>query len=423
MTGFTHDVLPCGIEYGIVPLPQRHVVSFQIRVLAGTAVEPSDKAGLARLLEETLDKGTQQRTGRELSDAFDAIGAAHSSGAGRETTTLSCSVLPEHFEKAVALNAELLRTTTLPQDALTVNIELAKQELDALQDDPQGLVDKYISLQAYGPKLGHHSLGELETLDCMTRDDLLAHWQNRFHAGNMIVSVSGPLDATRVADTFEKHFSGFGDPAKCGRSPVPVEFTPGTTHYEKELEQEQIGICWPGVEATHDDFEVQQVILSVLSGGMGARLFTEVREKQGLVYWVGAWQENPRGAGMLFLGASTTPEKADRTYTTLLREVDRLAEDITQDELDRAVTGIVAHRETRGDTTRSRGSELANDLFFFGRPVPAEEKLAKVRAVTIDDVVRYLTEHPRDRLCVVTLGPRPLDEAATAAQGASGTAR
>ena len=124
----------------------------------------------------------------------------------------------------------------------------------------------------------------------------------------------------------------------------------------------------------------------------------------------------------MFLGASTTPDRCQQTHATLLREVDRLADSIGQDELERAVTGIVAGRETRGDTTRARCGELANDLFFFGHPVPDEKKIAQVQAVTIDDIRRFLTAYPRDRLCSMTLGPRPLTEsAACAADGASAT--
>lgn len=223
-----------------------------------------------------------------------------------------------------------------------------------------------------------------------------------------MVAVAGPVDGGQIGALLEKYFEGFGSKACSGRAVFPAEFVPRTTHHDKELEQEQISICWPGVDATHDDFPVQKVTLGILSGGMSGRLFTEVREKLGLVYWVSAWQETPRGCGMIFLGASTTPDRCDQTYAALLREVDRLADDITQDELDRAVIGIVARQETRGDTTRSRCSDLASDLFFFGRPIPPKERIAKVKAVTIDDVKRYLSIYPRDRLCVVTLGPRSL---------------
>ncbi|MBU0717679.1 MAG: insulinase family protein [Planctomycetes bacterium] len=410
MTDIVHDTLPCGLEYAVCHLPRRHVASFQLRVLAGTACEPAEKLGLARLVEETITKGTEKRTGRELSDAFDAIGAAQGSGTGRETSTFACTVLPEHFEQAVALHAEFLRTPTFPQDAFAVNVDLARQELLALEDDPRSLAEKLIDRQAFGPLLGRHPLGENETLDRISREDVDAHWKAHYQAGRMLLSVAGPVEPRRVADVFERHFCGFSSGAAQGRSTVPLSFTAQRTHHHKELEQEQISICWPAVDTTHDDFPIQRVVLGILSGGMSGRLFTEVREKQGLVYWVGAWQDTPRGAGLIFLGASTTPDRGDRTYATLLREVARLAEDVEQDELDRAITGIVAAQETRGDTTRSRCGELGSDLFYFGRPVPVEEKIAQVQAVTIDDIRRYLGAYPRDRLCVVTLGPKPLTD-------------
>lgn len=408
MMDLLHGKLECGIEYGIAPLPSRHVVSFQIMVLAGSGLEPEAKLGLARVFEETLDKGTELHTGREISDAFDAIGAVHGSGSGLETTTFSCTVLPEHFERAVELHAEILRKPTFPQDAFEINVNLARQELKALEDDAQALLDKLISRKAYGPILGRHPLGEDETLNALTREDLLDHWKKHYSAGRMLVSVAGAVEPTRVTGVFEQCFTGFGSKSAEGRSPFTVQFAPSVTHHAKDLEQEQIGICWPGVGVTHDDFHVQQVMLGILSGGMSGRLFTEVREKLGLVYWVSAWQENPRGAGMLFLGASTTPQRCDKTFDTLLIEVERLADDLEQEELERAITGIVVSTETRGDQTGAHCRELSNDLFHYGHPVPIEEKIRRVEAVTIEDVKRFLAAYPRDRLCVVALGPKAL---------------
>ncbi|MGD2109494.1 MAG: pitrilysin family protein [Phycisphaerae bacterium] len=421
MTGIVHDFLPCGIEYGVTPFPRRHIISFQLRVLSGIAEEPAENLGLARLILDTIDKGTERRTGRELSDAFDLIGAAHRSGVGRETTTFTCTVLPEHFEQALALHAEFLRTPTFPQDAFEVNVDLSKQELLALEDDAHALIEKLINREAFGPVLGRHPLGEKETLERITRDDLVEHWRSRFAAGRMIASVAGPIAPKRAAELFERYFGAFGATERAGRETVPIQFAPCTKHFNKPLEQQQIGICWPGVDVTHAAYPVQQVLLGILSGGMSARLFTEVREKQGLVYWVNAWHDTPRGGGMIFMGASTTPERCEQTHKTLLREVERLADDIQPDELERAITGIVANLETRGDSTRARCAELANDLFYFGRPLPEDEKIARVQAVTIAEIREYLASYPRDRLCVVTLGPRALDGAATVEQTSSAT--
>jgi len=291
-----------------------------------------------------------------------------------------------------------------------VNVELARQELEALEDDAQDLLAKLFGVPAFGPLLGRHPLGEKETLDRTTRDDLESFWRSYFSAGRMVVTAAGAVTADRVAAVFEEHFNGFGARNKQGRSDTAVAFTPGNVHHDKDLEQVNIGICWPAVDATHDDFPVQQVMLGVLSGGMSARLFTEVREKQGLAYWVSAWQENPRGSGRVFLAASTTAERCARTYTTLLREVDRIAEDLSDDELQRAITGILASRETRGDSTRARCVELANDLFYFGRPVPDAEKIEKIQGVSVADIRRYLADHSRRDLCVLTLGPAKLTQ-------------
>ncbi len=407
---YHHDTLPCGIEYAVRPLDGRHVVSMEIRVLAGMGEEPADKLGLAHILEDTITKGTERRDARALSDAFDAIGASHGGGAGLETTTFTCTVLPEFFEQAVSLHAEFLRTPTFPQEMLDVAIELTRQEHLALQDDAQDLADKYLSRQVYGPVLGRHTLGEPATLANISRDAVVAQWQQFFSAGRMQVSVAGPVEPQKVADVFEREFGGFGSAARAGRSHYRPEFDPRRTHYPKTLEQEQIGIAFPGVYITAADYPTQRVIIGILAGGMSSRLFTEVREKQGLVYWVSAWQETPRGTGMIFLGASTTPERCDKTYHTLLREIDRLTEDLDQEEMDRTLAGIEASTKTRGYTTRALCAELADDLFHRGRPMPIEEKLALLRAVTIDDVKTYLAAHPRDRLSVVTLGPKALAE-------------
>ena len=405
-----HGSLPCGIEYGLLPLPERRVVSFQFRVFGGMAAEPHDKLGLAKLVEETIDKGTAKRTGRELSDAFDALGASCGSGTGRETVTFVCTVLPEYFEQAVALQAEFLTTPTFPSDVVEVNVDLARQELLALEDDAHAITEKLIDRQAFGPILGRHALGEKECFDRIATEDLVSYWKQCFAGGRTLAAFAGPLEESHVRDVLQQTFEGFGRPEPAGRAAHPLQFLAHRTHHAKDLQQQQVAVCFPGVDVTHEDFPTQQVMLSILSGGMSGRLFTEVREKQGLVYWVSAWQETPRGHGMIFLGASTTPERCDRTFETLLREVDRLAEDIDDDELDRAITGLVASQETRGDATRARCSEVASDLFFFGRPVSPDEKLAKIRSVTRARIMDYLDKYPRDRLSVVTLGPRPLTD-------------
>ncbi len=410
---YVHRYLDCGLELAVLPIPGRPIAAMEIRLFAGFACESPEHLGVTQVLNESITKGTAHYDGRGLNDAFDEIGATHVSQVGRETFALSCLCLPEFLPRAIALHAELLRRPTFPEDACAVAVELARQELLALDDDPDELTKKMLYKQAYGQPLGRHALGESDTLARINRQAIVEHWQHYFSAGCMFVTLAGAVDVDALADQFEKEFQGFrsADPNAGSQRERPcweLTFTPARHHYTKELEQEQIAICFPGSAVTDNDYYAGQVLIGVLSGGMSGRLFTEVREKQGLVYWVGAWSDHPRGAGFVHLGASSTPQNAEKTCNTLLREIDRLADDLTQQEIERAQAGIVTRALTRGEVTRSKAAELCNDLFHYGRPIPTEEKLARIQAVTLKDIRRYLDEHPRDRISAVTLGPREI---------------
>ncbi len=408
MTVAKHTRLDCGIELAVHELPQRQAVSAQIRVLVGFAHEPPEALGLNHVVEQTLSKGTVCRSGRQLSDAFDAIGVRWSSWAGRESTGYQFTSLPEFADQAWSLHAEFLREPTFPDDAVRVTVDNLLQEIDTLDDDPGDLSAKLFNRQVYGPILGRHVLGEKDTLQALSAGDVRAHWQRYYHGGRMQIAVAGPVQMGRVAEQLEICFAGCGAAAPAGREPFAYHFEPQTCHHHKALEQEHIGICYPGAGLQDPRQYTQRVVCTVLSGGMSGRLFTELREKQGLVYWVTAHTEHPRGIGIVYLGASTTPERCARTYQTLLREIDRLAEDLEADELRRAINGLVSRAETRGDITRSRCSELSEDLFHYGHPVPLEDKIARTRQVTIADVKAYLHDFPRDQLSVLTLGPAEL---------------
>jgi len=407
-----HRRLDCGLALAVLPMPRRPLVALDIRVFAGFAFEPPESLGLCHVLDEAITKGTARHDGRGLNDAFDAIGAAHGSHPGRELMRFAGLCLPEHFERLVELHAEMIRTPTFPEEACRVAVELTRQALDALADDPAELARKLLHRRAYNPPLDRHVLGEAETLAGVGREQLLEHWRRCFSAPRMLAAVAGAVEASAAADVLERAFEGFGGgPAGDGARPgFSLKLSGGYEHHPKDLEQTHVVMCFPGATATDPDFPVEQVALGVLDGGMSGRLFTEVREKQGLVYWVGAWSDQPSRGGAVHLGASTTPENLERTCATLLGEVDRLGRDLSEAEVRRAITGIVARARTRGDVTQARASRLADDLFFYGRPIPLEEKIARVEAVTVEDVRAYLARRPRDVLAAVTLGPAGLKD-------------
>lgn len=408
LADFFHENLPCGVELAVDRLPERNTVALAFRVLSGAADDPLEMGGLASIVERTLSKGTRRRDGRALADAFDAIGAAWSTMTGRQSTILRVLCLPEFVPQALELSAEMLTEPTFPDDACRVAVELAQQELKNLEDSPDSLVRVLSQKLTYGEVFGRYVGGEEQTLARITPDAVREHWRRLYGAGRLQLSVAGAVDGEKLADRVEQLFNGFGSRERAGREPAAFEFRPGRLHRQKDLEQEYIAITLPGAARSDPNFAVEQVVLGVLSGGMSGRLFTEVREKQGLVYWVGAWHEQPRGRGIINLGASTTPERSHRTYETLLRELKRLSEDLTEAEVARARDQLIAHKETEDDLTRARAGNLSDDLFHFSRPIQPQEELDAIRAVSVEQVEAYVRKLPRDCICVATLGTREL---------------
>jgi len=408
---FVHRLLESGVEFAADVLPERNTVALVFRWLSGLADVPADLTGISAIVERTLSKGTERYAdGRAVADAFDALGAHWMSGSGRQSSLIRVACLPEFVLPVVDLVAEVLCHPTFPAEACRVAVELAQQDLRHLEDDPQGLVRRMIQRLTLGPVLGRHVAGEEKTLPNITPERVRRHWEQTCHSGRLQVAVAGAVDADAVAQRIDVRFTGLGSAKHAGREPLNLEFAPARQHRAKDLQQAQIAITLPGLPRDHAYFAVEEILIDgILSGGMSSRLFTEVREKQGLVYWVGAWHEQLRGAGVIHLGASSTPERADQTYRTLLRELQRLAEDVTEEETNRARNAKIAHAETEEDLTGARATSLSEDLFFFSRPVGLGPRRAAYQAVTVEQVREYAGGLALERLNVATLGPRPLE--------------
>ncbi len=134
-----------------------------------------------------------------------------------------------------------------------------------------------------------------------------------------------------------------------------------------------------------------------------------MREKRALVYSVGAQTSSLRGSGALFAYAGTTAPRAAETLQVMKAELLRLGGDVTQEEIDRARTGLKAHLLMDQESTSSRVRELLEDVYYENRIVSVAEAVRKIDAVSVDDVKNYWNSHPVEPYALVTLGRAPLE--------------
>ena len=397
-------------DNGLTLLAERmeHVRSAALNFLvpAGSVYDPPGELGMASLLSEMITRGAGARDSRALTLALDGIGLDRDESVGAMHMRFWGATLARNLPQALEIYADILRRPHLPDDELDAVQALALQELQGLEDEPRQKVFIELRRRAFPLPLGRDRRGTPEGIEAVTSASLRAHHARLFQPRGTILSVAGNIEWAALRAQVGRLF-GDWRPAE----PPPLALQPalhGEAHLEKDTEQTQIAITYPSVPFGHADYYAAQGAVHVLSGGMGARLFTEVREKRGLCYAVSASYQTFKEAACILCYAGTKTERAQETLDVTLDVLRRLQDGIELEEVERVQAGLKSSLIMQEESTSARAGALASDWYYLGRVRSLDEIQAAVQALTPARVVEYVRRYPPRDLTVVTLGPRPL---------------
>ncbi len=381
--------------------------SMSILAPAGAARDADDRAGAAAVLGEWLFRGAGPYDTRGLNDALDALGVRHGQGVRSRHLSLSFSMLRRNLPQALEIAAHILRRPRLTEAGFAPARELVRQDLDALADEPSRHAMVLMREQFFPYPLGRCVFGRVETLGAMTPDDPRDHYRRCAGPGGTVIAVAGAFEWDALRDAVETQFGDWQGPP-----PEPVETTgsdPELRHLPKPSAQEHIVLAVPAVTPSHEQYYAARLAETVMSGGMGSRLFTEVREKLGLVYHISMRYQTLLETAGMFIYAGTRPRQAARTFEVTLRELRRLGEGVTPDELERAKTQLRSSMVIQGQSTAARAGAVASDHLHLGRLRTLEEMNRAVQRVSGGEVAEYAQVQAAARPHVLAIGPEPLE--------------
>jgi predicted Zn-dependent peptidase len=397
---------PNGLTLVGEPMPSKQAAAFTFLVPAGSASEPVGRDGLSSVLEGVSYRGAGNRNSRQLSDALDDLGVDRGGGADVEYTTFGGATLGLYLQDALTVYADIIRRPQLPDGEWQPQRDLALQSLDSLDDSPARKMFVQLRRDYFQSGHGRSPIGTREGLNALTLEDLRADHARRFKPQGAILALAGNFDFEAVAAHVETLFGDWEGAAPPMDEPKIAK--PVFQHIEKDTAQQQIGVAYAGVPSTDVDFYSYRVATAVLSGGMGARLFTEVREKRGLVYSVSASASAHRGVGFSLAYAGTTPQRAQETLDVLLAELVKIGEGVSENELERAKIGMLSSLVMQEESSRARAGAIARDWWMLGRVRSLDEITEAVTAVSPASVREFYERHPVGNFSVVTLGPAQL---------------
>jgi predicted Zn-dependent peptidase len=404
---FERHTLPNGLRILTADLPYAQSVTCMVMLAAGSRYETADISGIAHFSEHMFFKGTERRpNARAIAGEIDAIGGEFNAFTGKESTAYYVKCAAEHRDVALDVLVDMLRNSRFDGSEIEREKGVIIEEMNMYFDTPRDYIGGVYEELLYGDQpLGREIIGRKETVRAATRETFLSYLDRWYQPERMVVGIAGRIGD----DAVERVGELLGDlPAEPTGAPEPAKpYVNGRVKvFTKASDQAHVILGVPSYPLDHPDRYALQMVATVLGGGMSSRLFTEVRERRGLAYYVFGMNHSYTDAGSLYSQAGVDINRIDEAVTTIAGELKGMAETVPSDELEKARSFAKGRFVLQ--------LESPQGLIMFGlrkevveRKAPdPEEVLAGISAVTAEDVQRVARDViADDRLRLAVIGP------------------
>jgi predicted Zn-dependent peptidase len=392
MAVFERQTLPNGLRLLTAPIDHAQSVSCFIMLAAGSRYETPDTNGIAHFAEHMFFKGTERRpTARDIGTEIDGIGGEFNAFTGKEYTGYYVRCAGENRSLALDVLVDMLRHSKFDPDEIEREKGVIVEEMNMYFDTPRDYISGVYDSLLYGDQpLGWDIIGRKETVRAATRETFLDYAGHWYRSPRMVVGVAGQVgegleaEIERLLGDVESGKTGEPQPARVqenGAARVKI--------HTKTSDQAHLCLGVPSYPLVHPDRYSLQLLSTVLGTGMSSRLFTEVRERRGLAYYVYAANHSYTDTGSLYSQAGVDIERIDEAITTIVAELRKIADEaVPADELEKA------RNVAKGRFVLQIESPHGLIVFGLRREVlegaatEPEEVLAGLDAVTAEDVQR-----------------------------------
>lgn len=363
-------------------------VGVQIGVKTGSVNENPKNNGISHLLEHMVFKGTEKRSAFDISRDFDALGASSNASTSYCNTSFYFVSMDEYAEQCTEILSDIFFHPTIPADELEKERKVVLEEIAQSKDTPEDVCYDALTAKFYeGSPFAMPVAGTDETVESITREQLLDYHKRHYTADNSILSVSGNISLEKAVQLAEKYFvSAFN--GTCENPPVYPTYATGRKKEKMPITQAHLALAFPAYRADDDRIYTLQTANLILGGSMSSRLFQAVREINGLAYTVYSSCSAYEYGGALSIYTSTSVKALSKTEQLICEEIEKLNRDgVTANELEAAKVQY----KTAYVLSQERTSSVMNSNFrsvsVCGKAISLDERLKLIDAVTCDGVL------------------------------------
>ena len=418
-------VLPGGLRVVTEAMSGVRSASIGVWVGVGSRDESPALSGASHFLEHLLFKGTPERTAMDISVAFDSVGGELNAFTAKEYTCYHARVLDQDLPLAVDVLGDMVTSSLIAAADVEAEREVILDEIAMHDDDPDDVLNNLFAEQAWGSSpLGRPVAGTAESIRTLTRAQISRYYRTRYRPENIVVAVAGNVDHATVVRLVRTAFSRGSFLASSAR-PAPIRrgergrrTSAGEIVAVRPFEQVNLLLGVNGLVRTDERRWTLGVLNAALGGSTSSRLFQEVRERRGLAYSVYSFAAHYADSGMFGVAVGCLPNRTEEVLAVVREELRKVAEDgIDAEELDRGKgqlrSGLVLGLEDSG----SRMTRLAKAELLYDVLLGLDEVIARIDAVTRDDVHVLAKELFSQPETLAAVGPFDETTPAPRAQG------
>ena len=404
-----HSTLSSGLQVVTEHIPHVRTVALGFWVRCGTYGEQDREAGMSHFLEHMFFKGTENRTAREIVEAFDDVGGELNAYTTKEYTCFYAKVIDENLPLAVEVIMDMLCRPKMSPSDLEKEKQVVLEEISMCEDVPDELIHDCLAATIWPEHpLGKPILGTRTSIAGITREGLSDYYRRHYFPQNIVVAAAGNFLHKDLVNLLEEHASYLNPNAPLANWPqVELPYAERVNAIERPTEQLHMCLGFPGLSWKSDSIYTLNVLNNIFGGGMSSRLFQEVREERGLAYSIYSYSASFVPAGYFSIYAGLSAERFPLVISTVSEEISKLKSSLVSPaELARAKQQVKGALVIGLESTANRMSRMGRSLLLMGRVNDIDEIVSKIEAVTAEDVAHLantMLQGQRATLCV--LGP------------------
>lgn len=361
-------------------------VTVLLMVRVGSRDESKNLNGISHFFEHLVFKGTEKwPSAMAVNRVIDSVGGVFNAFTSQEHTGFWVKLAKKHLLLGLDFVNQLVFHSLLPAEELAKERGVILEEIKMNEDNPMRFVyDKFVSQVYSMTSLGRPIIGRPENIKAVQRADFVRHLAAWYQPQNMVLALAGGIEE-KVAQLAAEIFSGDGNPVRAERAASKAAAA-NTQLLKKDIQQLHFCLGLPTFSRTHPDRYVLALLALILGGNTSSRLWEEIREKRGLVYYIRASTDAYWDTGYLVIQAGCDLKRGEEAIKVSLGQLRQMSGKITVRELNEAQEYLKGHLALDLEDSQEVADLFGEDLLLEGKIRTLKEIIAGVEAVSADQI-------------------------------------